>query len=119
MTAASRLTAAQLNAALERERDGRPDKAAMSNEQRREAGLMTRRQAAEHEHLAALPVVRLAERVRGPVPDDPWASDEAMAWRAWQSAGHLGKGCEGWLQDFDDRIVCACGEVVLLLAEAS
>lgn len=75
MNGASRLTPLQLAARIERRRDGRPDTTAMSNEERREAGLMDRGQAAEHEHLAAVPQVRLAERVRGPVPDDIWAAE--------------------------------------------
>jgi hypothetical protein len=74
MSGASRLTPAQLAAAVERHRDGRPDITAMTNEQRREAGLMTRGQAAEHEHLIVLPHARLAERCKGPVPDDIWAA---------------------------------------------
>jgi hypothetical protein len=74
MSGASKLTPAQLAAAVERDRDGRPDKTAMTNAEREAAGLMTRRQAAAHEHLASLPCPRLAERVRGPVPDDIWAA---------------------------------------------
>ena len=70
----SLLTPAQQNAATERHRDGRPDKAAMTNEERRQAGLMDRGQAAEHEHLASIPSTRLAERVHGPDPDDMWAA---------------------------------------------
>ena len=74
MSAPSRLTPAQQAASASRRREGRPDKAGMTNEQRRAAGLMDRRQAAEHEHLATIPHARLAERVRGPVPDDIWAT---------------------------------------------
>jgi len=74
-----RQTAAQLADAIARDRDGRPDLSAMTNEQRREAGLMTRREAAEAERRAAVPQVRLAERVRGPVPDDIWAGDPDAA----------------------------------------
>jgi hypothetical protein len=74
MSGASRLTPAQLAAAVERDRDGRPDKTAMTNAERREAGLMTRLQAAAHEHLISLPCPRLAERCKGPVPDDIWAA---------------------------------------------
>lgn len=73
MSGASRLTAAQLKAEVERRRDGRPDITAMTNEERREAGLMDRHQAAEHEHLRSLPHPRLAERAKGPVPGDIWA----------------------------------------------
>jgi hypothetical protein len=61
---------AQQTAEAGRARDGRPDKAAMSNRLRRALGLMDRQQAAEHERLATLPHARLAERVRGPVPED-------------------------------------------------
>ena len=71
---ASRLTPAQLADAVDRLREGRPDKAAMTNEERRQAGLMDRGQAAEHEHLASIPSTRLAERVHGPDPDDMWAA---------------------------------------------
>ena len=67
------LTPAQLAAASARERDGRPDKAAMSGEERHDRGLMDWGEAAEHERLATLPHVRLAERTKGPVPDDIWA----------------------------------------------
>ena len=70
---ASRQTPAQLAAEAERRRDGRPwDKSVMSNWERRAAGLMDRRQAAQHESLAVVPHARLAERSRGPVPDDIW-----------------------------------------------
>jgi hypothetical protein len=121
---ASRLTPAQLADAVARHRDERPNKTLMTNEQRLEAGLMDRHQAAEHEHLASLPQVCLAERVRGPVPDDPWASEPADSglpvWKAWQAAGHEAMGCNGWSQDGrDDRVVCSCGEVVPLLKAAS
>ena len=68
----SRLTQAQQADAHARRRDGRPDIAAMSNGERRRAGLMDRRQAAEHEHLTVLPHPRLADRVRGRMPDDIW-----------------------------------------------
>lgn len=71
---ASRLTPAQLADAVTRLRDGRPDKTAMTNEERRAIGLMDRGQAAEHEHLASIPCMRLADRSRGPIPDDPWAT---------------------------------------------
>ena len=71
---ASRLTPAQLADAVARAREGRPDKTVMTNEQRRAAGLMDRRQAAEHERLVILPQARLAERVKGPVPDDIWVT---------------------------------------------
>ena len=66
-------TPAQQADAVLRCRDGRPDIAFMSNAERAAAGLMTRQQAAEHERLAIVPHVRLAERCRGPVPDDIWA----------------------------------------------
>lgn len=63
---------AQLAAAAWRRQHGRPDKALMSSAERRRAGLMDLGQAARHERLAVLPHPRLAERVRGPVPDDIW-----------------------------------------------
>ena len=44
----------------------------MTNQERHRAGLMTRQQAAEHEHLASLYHPRLADRVRGFLPDDIW-----------------------------------------------
>lgn len=74
MRRTSRLSPAQQAAAVFRRRDGRPDKAAMSNEERRSLGLMDRRQAVEHERLAILPHLRLAERARGPVPGDIWVT---------------------------------------------
>lgn len=77
MSGASRLTPAQLKAAVERDREGRPDKTAMTSEERLRAGLMDRHQAAEHEHLATVPHFRLADRLHGPDPDDIWASREA------------------------------------------
>ena len=114
------LTPAQMAAEAARIRDGRPDIAAMSNEERREAGLMDRHQAAEHEHLTVLPHPRLAERVRGPVPAGIWDSEGARIWQAWAAAGPPGMGCEGWSQDSrDDRVVCSCGEVVPLEGLAS
>ena len=75
----SLLTPAQQTAATERLRDGRPDKAVMTNQERRQAGLMDRRQAAEHERLVIIPHARLAERTRGPIPDDIWAGGEPDA----------------------------------------
>lgn len=66
------LTPAQQADLAERRRDGRPDIAAMTSEERRQAGLMIRRQAVEHERLASVPQYRLAERLRGPDPDDIW-----------------------------------------------
>ena len=72
MSRASLLSPAQQAAAAWRLREGRPDKAAMTGEERRRAGLMDLRQAAEHEHLIVLPHPRLADRTRGPVPDDIW-----------------------------------------------
>lgn len=74
MSGASGMTQAQLAAAVARARDGRPDTTAMTNAEREAAGLMTRRQAAEHERLVQLPHARLAERVKGPVPGDIWAA---------------------------------------------
>ena len=64
----SRLTPMQQAA----RRSGRPGIAFMSNAARRAAGLMDRQQAVEHERLAMVPHVRLADRSRGPVPDDIW-----------------------------------------------
>lgn len=72
MNGASRMSPAQQSAAALRAREGRLDTAAMSNRLRRALGLMDRRQAAEHEHLIVLPHARLADRTRGPVPDDIW-----------------------------------------------
>jgi hypothetical protein len=66
------MSPAQQSAAALRAREGRLDTAAMSNRLRRALGLMDRRQAAEHEHLIVLPHARLADRTRGPVPDDIW-----------------------------------------------
>ena len=74
MMTASRLSPAQRAARTWRLRDGRPDKAFMSNEQRRALGLMDRQQAVAHERLTIIPHPRLADRVRGPQPDDIWAT---------------------------------------------
>lgn len=74
MGRASRLTPAQLADAIARRREGRPDLAVMTDDERRTAGLMDLGQAAEHEHLASIPFTRLAERVRGLVPDDLWVA---------------------------------------------
>ena len=74
MGAASRLTPAQLADVIARRRAGRPDIAAMTDGERRTAGLMDLRQAAEHEHLASVPFTRLADRSRGLDPDDIWAA---------------------------------------------
>jgi hypothetical protein len=117
MDRASELSQAQQADLAARRREGRPVITAMSNEQRNAAGLMTRRQAAEHEHLRSLPVTRLAERVRGPVPDDIWTGpdpDQVRAWRLVFDAGHL--DCDGWTSDASGALTCACGEV---LSEAS
>ena len=72
MSGVSRLSAAQQQAEVRRVREGRLDTAAMGNRLRRALGLMDRQQAAEHERLTILPHARLAERVRGMVPDDIW-----------------------------------------------
>ena len=78
MSAARWQTPAQQTARLARQRDGRPDLAVMTNAERLEAGLMDRGRAAAAERLAAVPQVRLADRVRGPVPDDDlWATAPA------------------------------------------
>ena len=74
MGALRRLSSPQLADLADRQRTGRVDKAPMTNAERRERGLMDRRQAAEHERLADLPPVRLADRTRGPAPDDIWAT---------------------------------------------
>ncbi len=79
MNGSSLLTPAQLKDRAERIREGRPDKAAMSNRLRRALGLMDRQQAAEHERLRQLPHARLAERSRKPLADDPWATGGAAA----------------------------------------
>ena len=68
------LTPAQQLDLAERRRDGRPDISAMTDAERLAAGLMTLGQAARHERLASVPHARPAERVRGPVPDDIWAT---------------------------------------------
>lgn len=116
MIARSRLTPAQQVAATERRLKGRPDKAAMTDEERRAAGLMDLQQAAEHELLASTPYQRpsATTTTRAPDPDDPWAgADDTLAiWRAWAAAGHT--DCAGWHQDQDGPLVCACGEVVAL-----
>jgi hypothetical protein len=77
MIAPRRQTPAQLADAIARERDGRPDIARMTNEERQAAGLMTRREAAAAERLAAIPESHLAERSRGPVPGDIWTAGGA------------------------------------------
>lgn len=107
---ASQLTPLQLAAAVERHRDERPDKALMTNEQRREAGLMDRRQAAEHEHLASVPEARLAERSRG---------SDAEIWGLVFISGH--QDCGGWTTDgwTGEAVVCACGTVLREPAEAT
>ena len=74
MSGASKLSPAQQQAEARRVREGRLDTAAMSNRLRRALGLMDRQQAAEHERLRTLPHARLAERTRGPVPDDIWVT---------------------------------------------
>jgi hypothetical protein len=76
VSAHSWLSPAQQAAAAARHREGRLDTSRMSNRLRRALGLMDRQQAAEHERLTVLPHARLAERVRGPVPDDIWAAAE-------------------------------------------
>ena len=69
----SRLSPAQLAAAAGHRREGRPDIAAMTDTERTARGLMTLRQAAEHEHLASIPHTRLAERSRGMDQVGIWA----------------------------------------------
>lgn len=68
------LTDLQLAAAITRERDGQPDIAAMSDEERRAAGRMTLQEAVEWERLPIVPCARPAERVHGPDPDDIWTT---------------------------------------------
>ena len=121
MGRASRLSPVQLADAIARERAGRPDPAAMTDEERRAAGLMDLGQAAEHEHLASLPVTRLAERVKGPAPDDIWAApddpgDDLAIWKAWSDAGHM--DCGSWSQDAGGPVTCACGAVIPLAGAA-
>ena len=65
-------TPAQLADAIARQREGRPDIAAMTNEERHAAGLPTRQEAVEWERIPIVPQSRPAERVHGPVPDDIW-----------------------------------------------
>lgn len=73
MSRARSMTPLQLNEAIARERDGRPDIAAMTDEERRAAGCMTLKEAVEWERLPIVPWARAAERSQGPVPDDGWA----------------------------------------------
>ena len=116
MSALRELTPAQLADAIARQREGRPDIARMTNEERHAAGLPTRQEAVEWERITIVPQSRPAERVHGPAEDDPWA--DTAIWQAWKAAGHMGLGCEGWVRDGrDDRVVCSCGEVVPLPAE--
>lgn len=115
MARVSDLSPAQQADLIARRREGRPDIAAMTNEERRAAGLMDIGQAAEHEHLRSLPVTRMAERTRGPVPDDIWATDPGdedrlQAWRLVFGAGHL--DCGGWTIDGSGALVCACGVTI-------
>jgi hypothetical protein len=46
----------------------------MTDAERTAHGLMTLRQAAEHEHLASIPHARLAERSREPDMDNIWTT---------------------------------------------
>ena len=64
----------QLAAQVERQRDGRPDMARMTNEERHAAGLPTRREAIEWERIPIVPQSRPVERLHGPDPDDIWAT---------------------------------------------
>ncbi|HEV2450751.1 MAG TPA: hypothetical protein VGS62_02350 [Streptosporangiaceae bacterium] len=73
MSRARSMTPLQLADAVARERDGRPDIAAMSDEERRAAGCMTLREAVEWERLPIVPCARPGERTHGPDPDDIWA----------------------------------------------
>ena len=131
MSTTSRLSDMQLAAAVARERDGRRDTSVMTSEQRAAAGLMTLHQAAEHEGLAArvTSCTRLADRVKGMDPDDTWAGDApsrddeeyAAIWLAWTGAGHLDKGCFGWMQrDFlGAEVMCSCGDRLPLPQKAA
>lgn len=124
MNTPSQRSQVQQSEEVRRRRDGRPDKTAMSNEERHAAGLMTRQEAAEHERLAAITHGRAADRVKGPAPDGPWASDpdrdSLTVWKAWQAAGHLAKGCFGWSQDSrDGGVLCSCGEAFPAPEEAA
>ena len=71
------LTDLQLADAIARERDGRPDIAAMTDEERHASGLPTRQEAVEWERIPIVPQSRPAERLQGPDPDDIWAAGEA------------------------------------------
>ena len=68
------LTDLQLADALARERDGRPDIASMTGDERQAAGCMTLREAVEWERLPIVPCARPAERLHDPDPDDIWAT---------------------------------------------
>lgn len=74
MSRARRMTPLQLADAIARERDGRPDIAAMTGEERQAAGVMTLREAVEWERLPIVPCARPGERLHGPDPDDIWAA---------------------------------------------
>lgn len=115
------LSPAQQADIIARRREGRPDIASMTDEERAAAGLMTTGQAARHERLRSLPHPKLAERLHGPDPDDPWAKPEpdafeawqASVWAAWEKAGHYERACSGWLDDVDGNVICAtCLEAV-------
>ena len=73
MSRARSMTPLQLTEAISRDRDGRPDLAAMTDGERRAAGCMTLKEAVEWERLPIVPYARAAERVHGPVADDIWA----------------------------------------------
>lgn len=70
----SHMTPAQLAHRTACLREGRPDIGVMTDAERTAHGLMTLRQAAEHEHLASLPLGRLAERSRGMDTGGIWAA---------------------------------------------
>ena len=74
MGRARSLTPLQLAAAVARDRDGRPDITAMTDEERRAAGEMTLKEAVDWERIPIVPCARAAERSRGPDPDDIWAA---------------------------------------------
>ena len=79
MSRARALTDLQLADAIARERDGRPDIAVMTDEERRAAGYMTRQEAVEWERLPIVPCAGPAERLHGPAPDDIWAAPAEAA----------------------------------------
>ena len=74
MSRARSMTPLQLADAIARERDGQPDIASMTGDERRAAGCMTLQEAVEWERLPIVPCARPGERLHGPDPDDIWAA---------------------------------------------